>query len=123
MKRTLAALLGTLAVAGATAAEVFSPGLPASPEQSLACRIVNVSKANQVVTSQAVDGAGGIVSVVYNEVLKPGEAGGFSVAGIEASVHCRFIVSGARSDFRASIEVFEITSAGNFRIVAALPAN
>lgn len=123
MKRMLAALLATLAAPGATAAEMFSPGLPASSAQSLACRIVNVSKVNQVVTSQAVDGAGGIVTVVYNEVLKPGEAGGFSVPGSEASVHCRFIVSGAKSDFRASIEVFETTSAGNFRIVAALPAN
>ena len=123
MQRILAIVLGSLAVCGAHATEMFSPGLPASSEQPLACRIVNVSKVNQVVTSQAVDGAGGIVSAVYNELLKPGEAGGFSVAGSEASVHCRFIVSGARSDFRASIEVFEVTSAGNFRIVAALPAN
>lgn len=117
-----AALLAGLAVCATQAAEIFSPGLPASPEQSLACRIVNVSAQNQVVTSQAVDSAAGIVTFVRNEVLRPGESGGFAVPGREYTMYCKFVVTGTTQDFRASIEVFELTPTGNFRIVTALPA-
>jgi hypothetical protein len=44
----LVAIYSALVVASAHAAELYSPGLPASPEQSLACRIVNVSASAQV---------------------------------------------------------------------------
>jgi hypothetical protein len=123
IRRVFTTLLAGLAVSTPYAAELVSPGLPASPEQSFACRIVNVSPRAQVVTTQAVDSTAGIVTSARNEVLMPGEASGISVPGAESSMYCRFIVTGMSRDYRASIEVFEMTPAGHFRIVAALPAS
>jgi len=125
MNRTQLSVLATASFLSlpAVAVDLFTPGLPAAPDQSLACRIVNVMLIPQVVSSQALDSKGAVVSGVLNQTLAPGEAGGFSVTGSGGAMYCRFRVNAPGFGFRTSIEVFETGGSNGFRIVAALPGH
>src|SRR6185436_11986421 len=88
----LLSILATLALPAA-AVDLFTPGLPASPEQSLSCRILNTTPATQVVTVQALDSDGAVVAASQNQALSPGQVGGFAVSGRGGAMYCRFRVT------------------------------
>ncbi|MGE5616259.1 MAG: hypothetical protein ACM3X5_05025 [Bacillota bacterium] len=116
----LAAVMGTF-LQSASAFEIFTPPLPASPEQNLSCGILNVSSTPQIVSSRALDGKSRVIAATLTQTLAPGEAGGLSTSGSGGAMYCRFDVDAHPDLFRTSIKVFEMTLSGNFRIVAALP--
>ena len=117
-----AAALGLAAASSVQATELFSPALPASSAQHLECRILNASPSKWDVMVEARD-SNGVVVTATPLTLAPGEAGGFAIPGWYAGMYCRFETKGPASDFRASIDVFEVNAGGNFRLVVALPAN
>jgi hypothetical protein len=119
-----AAILALVPTLAARAAEIFSPGLPATGTQFLECRIINITNASQTVTSEGLDSNGAVVAGPVPQTLAPGQAGGFSVSALAAVMYCKFTVSGpkgATSGFRASIDVLD-TSVPPNHIVVALPA-
>jgi hypothetical protein len=116
-----ALMLGTTVAAHAS--DLFTSGLPANSEQTQECRIVNVSGSPQVVTTEAFNSNGVTTGGPFTQTLAAGEAGGFALAGFNASMYCKFTVSGPTKGFRASIDVSETTADGNFRLVVALPAS
>lgn len=107
--------------APASAADLYTPVLPASSVQHMTCRILNVTSSTQVVTVQAVEYSGTVANSLVNVPLAPGEANGFSISGGLAK-YCKFSVKGSGDGFRAAIEIFELTPDLNFRTITALPA-
>jgi len=115
------ALLAAVPLLANAGTELYSPSLPADPTQYLECRILNVSAVPQKVRTTAFMGNAVVAAGPYPQVLAPGESGGFSVPGFYAGMYCKFEVSGTASDFRASIDIFEVTGGGS-RIFNALSA-
>ena len=106
----------------AKAADLFTPALPANSAQFQECRIVNVSSSPKKVVTEAFNSTGASSSGAYAQTLAPGEAGGFSLSGIYASMYCKFTVKGgSTSDVRGSIDVLD-PSVTPTAIVVSLPA-
>jgi hypothetical protein len=105
----------------AYAGELFTPALPANGAQFQECRIVNVSGSPKTVTTEAFNSTGASSSGPYTQTLAPGEAGGFSLSGIYASMYCKFTVPGKTDNYRGSIDVLDPTTTPT-QIVVALPA-
>ena len=103
------------------AGELFTPALPANSAQFQECRIVNVSGAPKTVTTEAFDSTGAASSGSYTQTLAAGEAGGFSLSGIYASMYCKFTVQGKTDNYRGSIDVLDPSTTPT-HIVVALPA-
>lgn len=103
------------------AAELFTPGLPATGTQFLECRVINVSNSSQTTTTEAFDSTGAVAAGPFTETLSPGATGGFSVSAVAGAVYCKFTVSGPASRYRASIDVLDSTTTPP-SIVVALPA-
>jgi len=104
------------------AGELYTPGLPATSAQFLECRIVNVTASPKVVTTEAFNSTGASSAGPYTQTLAPGEAGGFSVSGVYASVYCKFTMKGSTDGYRGSIDVLDPASSPP-SIVVALPAS
>ena len=115
----VAALAALPAFAQAT--DLYSPSLPADPSQYLECRLLNVSGAPLDVTITAFMSNGVLVTNSV-QTLASGESGGFSIPGFNAAMYCKFSFKARAGDVRASIDIFEPTSAGGFKIFNALSA-
>jgi len=119
--RLVAAALVAALPAFAHATDLYSPSLPADSSQFLECRLLNVSGAPLDVTFTAFMSNGVLVTNSL-QTLAPGESGGFSISGSNAAMYCKFSFKAKAAEVRASIDIFEPTSAGGFKIFNALSA-
>jgi hypothetical protein len=120
--RTLALSSLLAAPAFAASTEMYTPALPANDSQFNECRVVNVTGAPQTVTTEAFDSTGATSGGPYTQTLAPGEAGGFSLSGIYASMYCKFTVPGKASGYRVSIDVLDVGTGGApNKIAVSLP--
>ena len=119
--RLAAAAVVAALPAFAHATDLYSPSLPADPTQYLECRLLNVSGAPLDVTFTAYMSNGTLVTNTV-QTLAAGESGGFSIPGFNAAMYCKFSFKAKAGDVRASIDIFEPTSGGGYKIFNALSA-
>jgi hypothetical protein len=93
---------------GAAAADVlFTPPLVAEGDRLLDCYLANVGQVQRTVKIVVLDAKGKAVVGPLAVTLAPGEE---KVARAEANLlgrYCKFTVQGPKSDFRASVLVFQ----------------
>jgi hypothetical protein len=93
---------------GAAAADVlFTPPLVAEGDRLLDCYLANVGHVKRKVKIAILDAKGKPVVPPLEVTLAPGEE---KVARAEAELlgrYCKFVVPAPKSDFRASVLVFE----------------
>jgi hypothetical protein len=107
----------------AAGTDLYSPALPAAPDQTFECSIVNVSASTIDVQITSFMSTGAVAAGPYTQTLAPGEAGGFAVPGWYAGMYCKFsLKGGVASDVRASITLVEPSGTSSFRVFNALSA-
>jgi hypothetical protein len=93
---------------GAAAADVlFTPPLVAEGNRLLDCYLANVGQVNRNVKIVVLDAKGKAVVAPVEVTLAPGEE---KVARAKADLlgrYCKFVVPAPKSDFRASVLVFQ----------------
>jgi len=96
---------------------LFTPPLVPLGKNELECYLVNVSDKTREVTIQAFtrDGVG---LEPVKTTLKPGVEGVAKASADQTPRYCKFVVAGKRSDFRASILVFD-PNAGSISALSA----
>jgi hypothetical protein len=107
-KRLLASAAVAVLWSGAAAADVlFTPPLVAEGDRLLDCYLANVGQVQRTVKIVVLDAKGKAVVGPLAVTLAPGEE---KVARAEANLlgrYCKFTVQGPKSDFRASVLVFQ----------------
>ena len=108
IKRLLASAAAVILWSGAAAADVlFTPPLIAEGNRLLDCYLANVGQVNRNVKIVVLDAKGKAVVAPVEVTLAPGEE---KVARAKADLlgrYCKFVVPAPKSDFRASVLVFQ----------------
>lgn len=112
-----ATLLVALA-GGAQAATLVSPPLVPEGDNVLDCYLVNVGTKSRAVVIDVFARDGSTVEHVET-TLDPGEEDVARATSDEQPRYCRFVVTGPKADFRASVLIRQ-TGVG---AISALPAN
>jgi hypothetical protein len=108
LKKITASAAAVVLWSGAAAADVlFTPPLVAEGDRLLDCYLANVGQVQRKVKIVVLDAKGKPVVPPLEVTLAPGEE---KVARAEAKRlgrYCKFVVPAPKSDFRASVLVFE----------------
>jgi hypothetical protein len=118
MVRAISALAAVLSVASASlAADLATPVVLVGTNDSVMCRITNITSSPVPVQVQLVSAVtGSVVSDTGTTTLPPGLTTGAYELTVDSLVYCRF-ARASKSKVRAALTVFDVSGAYSDRLV------